>query len=106
MNVSQIFSNFKYSKILKNVFFWITISFAVWIIFFDSFSYFEHRTIDKEIEKLEDNRRYFQKEIDKDKKAIKGLKNGDATEKYAREKYYMKRANEDIFIIEFDTLAQ
>ncbi|WHT40862.1 septum formation initiator family protein [Myroides sp. mNGS23_01] len=61
--------------------------------------------MDQEIDKLEERRDYFQNEIDKDKQAIKNLKDGDATEKYAREKYYMKRDNEDIFIIEFDTLS-
>ena len=35
-------------------------------------------------------------------KKIKELKNDDRVEKYAREKYYMKRDNEDIYIIEFE----
>ena len=30
------------------------------------------------------------------------LKNNDRVEKYAREKYFMKRDNEDIYIIEFE----
>ncbi|MEC4114300.1 FtsB family cell division protein [Myroides pelagicus] len=106
MNVSQIFTKFKFANLLKNVFFWITVSFLVWIVFFDSFSFFEHQTINKEIDKLEERKHYYESEIERDRNSIKGLKNGDATEKYAREKYYMKRANEDIFIIEFDTLAQ
>ena len=33
---------------------------------------------------------------------IKKLKNTDQIEKYAREKYYMKRANEDVYLIEYE----
>jgi len=38
----------------------------------------------------------------KDDENIKLLKNPDQIEKYAREKYYMKRDSEDIYIIEFE----
>ncbi|MGG5578520.1 FtsB family cell division protein [Myroides sp. C15-4] len=95
----------RYIRIVKNPFFLITIGFIVWIVFFDSYSLIEHHAIDQEIDKMEEKREYFQNEIDKDKQSIKNLKDGDAIEKYAREKYYMKRDNEDIFIIEFDTLS-
>jgi len=104
MGSKGIIKKLRYIRLLKNPFFLITIGFIVWIIFFDSYSLIEHHAIDQEIDKLEERRDYFQNEIDKDKQAIKNLKDGDATEKYAREKYYMKRDNEDIFIIEFDTL--
>lgn len=42
------------------------------------------------------------KEIKEDSIKIKKLKNTDQIEKYAREKYYMKRENEDIYLIEFE----
>ncbi|EHQ43392.1 MULTISPECIES: FtsB family cell division protein [Myroides] len=105
MDSKSMLRKLRYIRIVKNPFFLITIGFFVWIIFFDSYSLIEHHAIDQEIDKLEERRDYFQNEIDKDKQAIKNLKDGDATEKYAREKYYMKRDNEDIFIIEFDTLS-
>ena len=50
----------------------------------------------------EDNKKYYQDEIRKDSENIKKLKNPDQIEKYAREKYYMKRESEDIYIIEFE----
>lgn len=103
MKLSKHLKNINYVTVIKSPFFYLTIIFLVWISFFDSYSWIEHFSINKEIKKLEGNKLYFENEIDKDKKAIKGLKNGDATEKYAREKYYMKRENEDTFIIELDT---
>ena len=72
------------------------------MIFLDNYSYFEHRFLDKQIDELEDNATYYQGEIKKDEENIKQLKNPLQIEKYAREKYYMKKDSEDIYIIEFD----
>lgn len=91
-------------KLLKNRFFLASLFFVIWMLFIDNYSYLEHRVLNKEIEKLEDNKAYFQEQIRRDREAIRSLKNSDATEKYAREKYYMKRENEDIYIIETDTI--
>jgi cell division protein FtsB len=58
--------------------------------------------LNKQIEELQDNKKYYQDEIRKDKENIKLLKNQDQVEKYAREKYYMKKDSEDIYIVEFE----
>ena len=82
--------------------------FGAWMLFLDNYSYFDHRLLNNEIEELENNKKYYQDEIKKDKQNIKQLKNPDQIEKYAREKYYMKKDSEDIYIIEFegDTLEK
>ncbi len=72
------------------------------MIFLDNYSLLDHRILDKEINELEDNKDYYKDEIKKDQQKIKLLKNPDQIEKYAREKYYMKRDSEDIYIIEFE----
>jgi cell division protein FtsB len=72
------------------------------MVFLDNYSYLEHRILNKELDELEDNKRYYEEEIKKDEENIKLLKNPDQIEKYAREKYYMKRDSEDIYIIEFE----
>jgi cell division protein FtsB len=51
---------------------------------------------------LEAERDYYKKEIEKDKKAIKELSTDEGIEKLAREKYYMKKENEEIYIIEYE----
>ena len=51
---------------------------------------------EEEIEKI------WKEEIKKDQENIKQLKNPEQIEKYAREKYYMKKDSEDIYIIEFE----
>jgi len=81
---------------------WSLSFFAVWMLFLDNYSYFDHRVLDNQIEELEDNKTYYQEEIKKDEAQIKQLKNPEQIEKYAREKYYMKKDSEDIYIIEFE----
>ncbi len=89
-------------KFLGNKYIWSLMFFIGWMVFLDNYSYFDHRILDKEIEELEDNKKYYKEEIKKDEHQIKQLKNPAQTEKYAREKYYMKKENEDIYIIEFE----
>ncbi len=72
------------------------------MLFLDNYSYLDHQVLNKEIEELEDNKTYYKEEIAKDLEQIKKLKSSNEIEKYAREKYYMKRENEDIYIIEFE----
>ncbi|WP_299390016.1 septum formation initiator family protein [uncultured Gelidibacter sp.] len=80
----------------------IFIVFVGWMLFFDANSYLIHRELNKEMEDLEDERDYYKKEILKDKKAIKALSTEEGLERLAREKYYMKRENEEIYIIEYE----
>lgn len=80
----------------------ILLGFAVWMLFFDANSWLIHHELNTDIEELEDEKEYYKKEIAKDKKAIKALSTEEGLEKLAREKYYMKKANEEIYIIEYE----
>ncbi len=95
-------------QFLSNKYVWVLLFFTTWMIFLDNYSYFDHRILNKQIKELEDNKTYYQEEIRKDKENIKLLKDPNHIEKYAREKYYMKKENEDIYLIEFegDTLKK
>jgi cell division protein FtsB len=70
------------------------------MFFFDANSYFTHRELDNDIDALENNKEFYKKEIDHDKSFIKKMEDSDQVEKFAREKYYLKKDNEDIYIIE------
>lgn len=71
------------------------------MLFFDANSWLIHNELNKEIEELETEKDFYKNEIIKDKKAIKELSTEEGVEKLAREKYYMKQDNEEIFIIEY-----
>jgi cell division protein FtsB len=89
-------------KFLSNKYVWVLLFFCTWMIFLDNYSYFDHRFLDNQVNELEDNKEYYQQEIKKDEEQIKQLNNPEQIEKYAREKYYMKKDSEDIYIIEFE----
>ena len=89
-------------KWLTNKYVLVFIFFIVWMLFLDNYSFIEHRILNKQINELEDNRDYYNMEIKTDQNKIKNLKNPDNIEKYAREKYYMKKDSEDIFIVEYE----
>jgi cell division protein FtsB len=89
-------------KIVSNKYLLISLLFGVWMLFLDNYSYMDQRQINNQIEELQDNKKYYQDEIRKDKENIKLLKNQDQVEKYAREKYYMKRENEEVYLVEYE----
>lgn len=89
-------------KFISNKYIWVLLFFGSWMIFLDNYSYFDHHILNNQIEELEENKAYYQEEIKKDEKQIKMLQNPEQIEKYAREKYFMKKDSEDIYIIEFE----
>ena len=106
--MTNSFKDKSWFKFLSNKYVWVLLFFSAWMVFLDNYSYFDHRILDKQINELEANKKYYQDEIKKDQRNIKQLKNPEQIEKYAREKYYMKKDSEDIYIIEFqgDTIEK
>lgn len=77
------------------------LAFALWMLFADANSYLAHHELDKEIDKLERTRERLGNNLVEDSIISQQLSDSLGMERYAREKYYMKRQNEDVFIIEF-----
>jgi cell division protein FtsB len=100
--LKNLIADYPFLKFLANRYILVLIFFVIWVLFLDNYSYLDHRVLDNEIDEIEDNINYYKTEIKKDSASIKHLKNNDRVEKYAREKYFMKRDNEDIYIIEFE----
>lgn len=95
-------------KFVSNKYVLVLLFFVVWMLFLDNYSYLDHRLLNNQIDELERQKEYYNQEIANDQKNIKQLKNPVEIEKYAREKYYMKKDSEDVYIIEFegDTLKK
>ena len=98
----NLISDYPFLKILGSRYTLVLIFFCVWLLFLDNYSFFDHRILDSEINELEANREYYQQEITKDEKNIKEMNYPGHIERYGREKYYMKRDSEDIYIIEYE----
>ena len=98
--------NKKISNFFKNPMVFIVLIFVIWMIFFDTNSLIIHNELSNDIDKLNNQKKYFTNEINKDKSELKLLQTDSGLEKYAREKLFMKKENEDIFLIEYDTLRK
>nr|WP_183588418.1 septum formation initiator family protein [Mucilaginibacter lappiensis] len=87
-------------NLVKNKFFLVTMAFLVWMIFFDKndlFSQYEYR---RQVNKLKQERDFYKKETDQVTKELDELtSNPQKLEKFAREKYLMKKDNEDVYVI-------
>lgn len=94
----------KWFKIISNKYVLLMLIFGGWMLFLDSNSWLIHRELNEEVDKLQVNKEYYKKEIAKDKATIDKLNDSFELESYARQHYYMKRSNEDIYIIHYDTL--
>ena len=101
MKLSEIKKN-KWVRFVSNKYVLILVLFLVWMIFFDANSYLIHHELDNDINAFEDNSEFYQKEIKHDKTFIKKMEDSSEMEKFAREKYYLKKENEDIYIIEHE----
>ena len=96
----------KFYKFFTNIFVMILIPFIIWMLFFDENSYLVHRKFDKEIEDLESSINFYKDKIEEDKNTIKKLQDSLELERFAREQYLMKKENEEIYLIEFDTIQK
>ena len=94
----------KILNVLKKTYVIIILFFVIWMIFFDTNSLLMHFELNQKIKKLENQKNYYQEEIRKDKASINEIESDSGIEKYAREKLFMKKENEEIFLIEFDTI--
>jgi cell division protein DivIC len=86
---------------LKNKYFITALGFAVWMIFFDQQDLITTQVKQRnELNSLKASRDYYKQEIEATRLELEQLKSDPAVlEKYAREKYRMKRDNEDVFIV-------
>ncbi len=86
----------------KNLILLIIVVFVIWMLFFDENSYLSHRELNKQIEETQKTNTFYKEQIAKDQKMIKDLQNKDSLEKFGREQYFMKKKDEEIFIINTD----
>lgn len=90
-----------YLKILGNKYLLTAVAFTVWMMYFDQNDYFSMRERKQELQGVKDNITYLNTEIAQMEKEHAAMISDPATlEKYAREHYYMKKDNEDLYVIE------
>ena len=91
----------KLPKPFRNFYFLTAFFFVLWMIALDSNNLFMRYQLSSKLRSLENERVYYEekiKEVEKDRNELFG--DNESIEKFAREKYLMKKESEDIFIVE------
>ena len=87
-------------NLLRNKYFLAAIAFVVWMLFFDRNDLLSQYDYRSQVAKLELEKEFYISETEKARKDLEELNsNNEKLEKFAREKYLMKKENEDVFVI-------
>lgn len=91
----------KLPPIFRNFYVVTGLCFLVWMTFLDSNDLISRLNLSSKLNTLEDEKAYYQEkitEVEKDRKEL--MTNRELLEKFAREKYLMRKETEDVFIIQ------
>ncbi|MEI6173008.1 MAG: septum formation initiator family protein [Bacteroidota bacterium] len=92
-------------RILINKYFLTTVAFIVWMVFFDSNNLLTRNRLQENLDGLNVEKQFYLQEIKKDSTLTYQLLNDSLQlEKFARERYLMKKGKEDVFLV-IDTTA-
>lgn len=85
---------------LNNKFVIASLIFLLWILFFDQNNLLNRISDLRNLREMKAQKEYYAKKIETDIQRTKELETDDDNlEKFAREQYLMKKANEDVFVI-------
>ncbi|GAB3013591.1 septum formation initiator family protein [uncultured Cyclobacterium sp.] len=90
----------KYLKYTKNFYFVFTVLFITWMVFIDSNDIISHFKLRSKLNELEKQKEFYQERKEKiqiEREEL--LSNFELLEKFARERYLMKRKTEDLYVI-------
>lgn len=95
----------KLIKTFRNKYVVASLAFFVWMLFFDGNNFIFQYRLKSTLNELEREKTFYFTEIDHDRSMLQKLESDStALEKFAREKYLMKRKNEDVFLIPDNTV--
>lgn len=87
-------------KFAKNFYVLVGATFLVWMLFFDSNDFITRYKLTRELRELESQRAYYLEQIEqvhKDREEL--MTNPALLEKFARERYLMKKPTEDVYVL-------
>jgi cell division protein FtsB len=93
------------ARVLLNKYLVTTVAFIAWMVFFDSNNLITRNKLQEKLDGLNQEKQFYMREIQKDSTLTRQLLTDSLKlEKFARERYLMKRDNEDLFLV-IDTTA-
>lgn len=86
-------------QVIKNKYFLTMVGLLTWLIFFDKNDVFTQYELIQKCKKLEKEKNYYLSEIENNVANLSDLENNKKSlETFSREKYLMKKENEDIYV--------
>ena len=82
---------------LRNQYFLVLTFFFAWLIFFDKHNFWTQYQLQQSLNKLKADKVFYEQKIEEVKREAEDIARNQ--EKFAREKYFMKKQNEDVFVI-------
>jgi cell division protein FtsB len=87
-------------RLLKNKYLLTVIALIVWLLFFDKNDVFTQYELIEKCRKLQKEKEYYLAEIESNRAGLTELRNNPKSlERFSREKYLMKKDNEDVFVL-------
>lgn len=90
----------KIPKFIKSFYFLFTLGFIIWMLFLDTNDIGTQIMLGRKLNALEKEKEFYQEKINQvEKDRTELMSNDDLLEKFAREKYLMKKPDEDVYVI-------
>lgn len=90
----------KLPRIVRNFYFISGAFFLIWMLFIDSSDIFSQLKLRQKVSELESRKEYYMENIEViNQQYEERLNDPELMEKFAREKYYMKKKTEDLFVV-------
>lgn len=87
------------ARFFRNKYFIVTVLFAGWIFFFDQTSIIYDMHLARKVKQMQGQEKYYELQTLNAIEQLKELQTNPANlEKFAREKYLMKKSNEDVYV--------
>lgn len=96
--LKELFGQYFSAKMLLNRYVLTILAFAIWMVFFDKYKVSNNLYLGRTISKLEKSKEELKDNIKSAHLEKKDLE--ENSEKFAREKFYMHKDNEEVFIID------
>ncbi|MFC0261581.1 FtsB family cell division protein [Fontibacter flavus] len=90
----------KYLKYTKNFYFVFTMFFIIWMILIDSNDIVSQFKLSSKVKELEKQKEFYlerKQKIQEDREEL--MSNSELLEKFARERYLMKKKTEDLYVV-------
>ncbi len=86
-------------RLLRNRYFLVSVSFVLYMSFFDNNNFFNQGELKSRREELERDKAFFEQEIKETKRQLIELESSpENLEKYAREAYFLRKPGEEVYV--------